>query len=191
VHLHQSTNCTKLPALLKQETCHQTRLGSPQHATGTTLSVEPQHPPRTNGSHFDLPNQEGAFLLLEFRTSMARQFPFAVIPPNATSESLRTERPMLWKAILTAASCLKPSRQVAMGQELIEEFSTRLLLNGEKSLDLLQALPIHIAWSVIPLCTMSSSCFLPHCTLTHPLTLEQVSLPLNNQSTNGESDGFG
>jgi hypothetical protein len=58
---------------------------------------------------------------------------------------------MLWKAILTAASCLKPSRQEAMGQELMEEFSTRLLLHGEKSLDLLQALLIHIAWLVNPL----------------------------------------
>lgn len=139
--LHQASS------FIEARTCHQTRLGSPQHATGITLSIEPQHTPRTNGSHFDLPNQEGAFLLLEFRTSMARQFPFVVIPPNATSESLRTERPILWKAILTAASCLKPSRQEAMGQELIEEFSTRLLLNGEKSLDLLQALLIHIAWS--------------------------------------------
>lgn len=134
--------------------------------------MEPQHTPRTNGSHFDLPNQEGAFLLLEFRTSMARQFPFVVIPPNATSESLRTERPILWKAILTAASCLKPSRQEAMGQELIEEFSTRLLLNGEKSLDLLQALLIHIAWLVNLLRTRSCSDFLRHRTLTHPLKLE-------------------
>lgn len=164
--LHQASSLTET------RTCHQTRLGSPQHATGTTLSIEPQHPPRTNGSHFDLPNQEGAFLLLEFRTSMARQFPFVVIPSNATPEGLRTERPMLWKAILTAASCFKPSRQEAIGQELIEELSKRLLLNGEKNLDLLQALLIHIAWSVTSLRTMSSSEFLRHCTLTHPLRLE-------------------
>jgi hypothetical protein len=159
-------------SLVETNPCHQSKLNSPQQNTSTALLIDPMYPPRTNVSLFDLPNQEGAFLLLEFRTSMARQFPFVVIPPNATSESLRTERPMLWKAILTAASCLKPSRQEGMGQELIEEFSTRLLLNGEKSLDLLQALLIHIAWSVIPSCTMSSSKFLRHCTLTHPLTLE-------------------
>ena len=164
--LHQASS------LAKTRTCHQSGLGSPQDTTGTASWIEPQHPPRTNGSHFDLPNQEGAFLLLEFRTSMARQFPFVVIPPNSTSEILRAERPMLWKAILTAASCLKPSRQEAMGQELIEEFSTRLLLNSEKSLDLLQALLIHIAWSVLSLCTMASSDFLRPCPLTHPLRLE-------------------
>lgn len=79
---------------------------------------------------------------------MAPQFPFVVIPPEATSECLRKERPMLWKAILTTASCLHPSRQEAMGQELVEEFSTRLLLKAEKSLDLLQALLIYLAWLV-------------------------------------------
>ena len=77
---------------------------------------------------------------------MAPQFSFVAIPPEATSDSLRTERPMLWKAILTAAYCLKPSRQEAMGLELVEEFSTRLLLKGEKSLDLLQSLLIYLAW---------------------------------------------
>lgn len=106
-------------------------------------------------SHFDLPNQEGAFLLLEFRTTMAPQFPFVVIPPDATSESLRSERPMLWKAIVTAASCLNPSRQEAMGFEIMEEFGTRLLLKSSnfsrvQLLDLLQALIIHIAWLVTP-----------------------------------------
>ena len=162
--LHQGSS------LAETRTCHQTRLSSPQHVTGTALSIMLQQPLRTNSSHLDLPHHEGAFLLLEFRTSMARQFPFVVIPPNSTSEILRAERPMLWKAILTAASCLKPSRQEAMGQELIEEFSTRLLLHGEKSLDLLQALLIHIAWLVNPLSTMSSSDCLRHCTLSHPLT---------------------
>ncbi|KAE9365265.1 hypothetical protein N431DRAFT_549513 [Stipitochalara longipes BDJ] len=102
--------------------------------------------PQFKRSHFDLPNQEGAFLLLEFRTSMAPQFPFVVIPQEATSESLRNERPMLWKAIVTAASCLNPSRQEVMGWEIMEELTTRLLLKAEKSLDLLQALLIHIAW---------------------------------------------
>ncbi len=151
--LHQASSFAEARA------CNQMRLSSPQHANGTTFSIEAQHPPRKTGSHFDLPNQEGAFLLLEFGTSMGRQFPFVVIPPNATSENLRTERPIVWKAILKAASCLQASRQEAMGQELIEEFSTRLILNGEKSLDLLRALLIHIAWSVIPLCTIFFSDF--------------------------------
>jgi hypothetical protein len=124
----------------------QSGLGSSEHDTGPSSSTGFQHSSQTNGTHFQLPYQESAFLLLEFRTSMAHQFPFVVVPPEATSESLRAERPMLWKAILTAASCLKPSQQEAMGLELVEEFSTRLLLKGEKSLDLLQSILIYLAW---------------------------------------------
>lgn len=99
-------------------------------------------------SPFDLPHREDAFLLLEFRTAMVPQFPFVVIPPEATSKSLRRDRPVLWKAILTAASCHNPPRQEAMGRDLMEEFTKRLLLGAEKSLDLLQALLVHLAWSV-------------------------------------------
>jgi hypothetical protein len=128
----------------------QVGLDSAQHNTGTpsSTSSQPSYAPQVGGSCFNIPNQEDAFLLLEFRTSMAPQFPFVVIPPEATSESLRRERPMLWKAVLTAASCFDPARQEAMGWELIEEFSTRLLLKAEKSLDLIQALLVHLAWSV-------------------------------------------
>jgi hypothetical protein len=137
---------------------HQT-LEFPEACSNPQAGTESDHPrirhspvtitPQFKRSHFDLPNQEGAFVLLEFRTLMAPQFPFVIIPPEATSESLRIERPMLWKAIATAASCLNPSRQEAMGWEIIEEFTTRLLLKAEKSLDLLQALLVHIAWLVL------------------------------------------
>lgn len=92
--------------------------------------------------------QEAAFLLIEFRTQMAPQFPFVVIPPDSTAEGLRREKPMLWKAVMTAASYHKPIRQEAMGWKLMEEFSTRLLMKAEKSLDLLQAMLVHLAWLV-------------------------------------------
>ncbi|KAE8454439.1 hypothetical protein EG329_000061 [Mollisiaceae sp. DMI_Dod_QoI] len=95
---------------------------------------------------FDLERRHAAFLLLEFRTQMAPHFPFVVIPPDATSDSLRLEKPMVWKAVMTAASYHKPLRQEAMGWKLMEEFSTRLLMKAEKSLDLLQALLVHLAW---------------------------------------------
>jgi hypothetical protein len=78
---------------------------------------------------------------------MALQFPFVVIAPDATSESLRRERPMLWRSIVVAASYHNPRRQIALGWKLMEEFSTRILLKAEKSLDLLQALLVHAAWS--------------------------------------------
>jgi hypothetical protein len=54
---------------------------------------------------------------------------------------------MLWRSIVVAASYHNPRRQIALGWKLMEEFSTRILLKAEKSLDLLQALLVHVAWS--------------------------------------------
>ncbi|KAH7390286.1 hypothetical protein BKA64DRAFT_119659 [Cadophora sp. MPI-SDFR-AT-0126] len=53
---------------------------------------------------------------------------------------------MLWKAIMTAASYQNPLRQEALGWKLMEEFASRIMLRAEKSLDLLQALLVHLTW---------------------------------------------
>ncbi|KAH7311962.1 hypothetical protein BKA65DRAFT_158154 [Rhexocercosporidium sp. MPI-PUGE-AT-0058] len=96
--------------------------------------------------NFEFENREASFLLLEYRTQQAGQLPFVVIPGDSTSESLRRERPMVWKAIMTAASYQNALRQEALGWKLMEEFASRILLRAEKSLDLLQALLVHLTW---------------------------------------------
>ena len=102
-------------------------------ATDRSLSVEPD-------------DQEAELLLLEFKTNMTEQFPFVVIAPDSTSQSLQHEKPLLWKAIIVAASHEKSDRQLALGSKLMEDLTTRLLLRVERSLDVLQALLIFIAW---------------------------------------------
>ena len=102
-------------------------------ATDGSLSVEPD-------------GQEAEILLLEFKTNMTEQFPFVVISPEKTSQSLQQEKPLLWKAIMVAALHENSHRQLALGSKLMEDLTTRLLLKVERSLDLLQALLIFIAW---------------------------------------------
>ena len=102
-------------------------------ATDRNLSVEPD-------------DREAELLLLEFKTNMTEQFPFVVIAPDSTSQSLQHEKPLLWKAIMVAASHQTSDRQLALGSKLMEDLTTRLLLGVERSLDLLQALLIFIAW---------------------------------------------
>ena len=102
-------------------------------ATDRSLSVDPDDP-------------EAELLLLEFKTNMTQQFPFVVIAAESTSQSLQHEKPLLWKAIMVAASHEKSDRQLALGSKLMEDLTTRLLLGVERSLDLLQALLIFIAW---------------------------------------------
>lgn len=130
----------------------------PSSGSQQTVTVQVQTPgPRTSVPYdaflanplpydFEIENREAVFLLLEFRMQMATQCPFVVIHPDTTSESLRRKKPMLWKTIMTAALYHHPARQEALGWKLMEEFSTRLLLKAERSLDLLQALLVHLMW---------------------------------------------
>ncbi|KAJ5291799.1 hypothetical protein N7478_001050 [Penicillium angulare] len=56
------------------------------------------------------------------------------------------ERPFLFKAMVMVASYRNRPFQHQMGTKLTEEVGKRLLVDGERSLDLLQGLLIHIAW---------------------------------------------
>ena len=101
--------------------------------TNRSLSAEPDE-------------REAEAILLEFMTNMTEQFPFVVVAPESTPQSLQRERPLLWKAISVAASHENLHRQLALGSQLMENLTTRLLFGVEKSLDLLQALLIFTAW---------------------------------------------
>lgn len=76
-------------------------------------------------------------------------FPFVVIPTDMTPEELLRDRPLLWKAVMMQGLYFSARRQVAMGDELLNTIVTMAFLESKKSLDLLQALEILIAWSVI------------------------------------------
>lgn len=114
--------------------------------SSSTLSPYDTYVTQPQVYNFELENREASFLLLEYRTQQADQLPFVAIPPDTTSQSLRRERPMLWKAVMTAASYQNALRQEALGWKLMEEFASRILLRAEKSLDLLQALLVHLTW---------------------------------------------
>ena len=90
--------------------------------------------------------REAENMLSEFRANMTEQFPFVIIHPDTTSQFLFEERPLLWKAIMVAASHGNSDRQLALGADMFEDLITRLLFRAEKSLDLLQALLVFIAW---------------------------------------------
>lgn len=81
-----------------------------------------------------------------FKTSMARYFPFVVIDDHISAEELGRTKPFLLDVILVAAFHRDSGRQSALGKEIIEHLSRRMLFDGEKSLDLLQGLLVYISW---------------------------------------------
>lgn len=106
---------------------------------------------------------ETEMLLNRYRTLMAGNMPFVVLPPsNAELES----KPVLLQAVLTVAvsplyldsvkrnSLTHPfpqhfhdyPKQHVLVKQLIRDISERTLINGEKSLDIVQAILVLVAW---------------------------------------------
>ncbi|KAF7957987.1 hypothetical protein EAE96_003554 [Botrytis aclada] len=78
--------------------------------------------------------------------SRASSFPFVLLPPQASLESLRHERPMLLLGILASTSQNNIPVQHLLESELRETISSRTIVHGEKSIDLLQGLLLYLAW---------------------------------------------
>lgn len=84
---------------------------------------------------------------LKYFKSKAQAFPFVLCPEEGV-DNLRRERPFLLLAILTFAQGKNTRLQQALEHELKEGLGRRLIMNGEKSLDLLQGLLVYLAWLV-------------------------------------------
>lgn len=92
---------------------------------------------------------EACQILVDFHSHFMPLFPFVVLPIDIGHEELRRDRPLLWKAIMMQGLYFSARRQVAMGDELLNTIVATAFLESKKSLDLLQALEILIAWLVV------------------------------------------
>ncbi|KAJ8064867.1 hypothetical protein OCU04_007175 [Sclerotinia nivalis] len=83
--------------------------------------------------------------LREF-ASRASAFPFVLLPPQTSLETLRHERPVLLLAVLASTGQNNLSHHHLLEKELRETISSRTIIHGEKSIDLLQGILLHLAW---------------------------------------------
>ncbi|CEL00477.1 hypothetical protein ASPCAL00077 [Aspergillus calidoustus] len=84
-------------------------------------------------------------LLDNFRR-MSAYFPFVRLPEDLTAESMVNDRPFLLLAAVTNGSSRYRHLQGALIEKFKEALSQSLILAGEKDLDLLQGLLLHLAW---------------------------------------------
>ncbi|KIW33082.1 uncharacterized protein PV07_04577 [Cladophialophora immunda] len=116
---------------------------------GCAKSTKPVEPARANThDHFRVtlaPVLEEK-LFSDFRTQMNIHFPFVVIPPHTTAVALREEKPFLFRTCITAAAQADPSLLRQLADELMRYIGERMLMKGEKSLDLLQGLLVFSSW---------------------------------------------
>ncbi|KAK4866695.1 hypothetical protein LT330_008248 [Penicillium expansum] len=84
-------------------------------------------------------------LLVRFR-GMASYFPFVRLSPAWTAASMAEDRPFLLLAVAAVASSKYCHLQGALIKQFKESLSQRVIIAGEKDLDLLQGLLVHLAW---------------------------------------------
>ena len=85
-------------------------------------------------------------LLHIFRNDFFPEFPFILLSSEDTSESLRHKNPFLLWSIVAATSYKDFRLQRRLGREIQRQIATRIIMDNEKSLDLLQGLLVHLAW---------------------------------------------
>lgn len=78
-------------------------------------------------------------------TKVVPNFPAVPFPPGTTAKTVRKEKPILFLAILSGTSYganIPATTQTALEKELREVFATCMWKNGEKNLQLIQALQV-------------------------------------------------
>ena len=84
-----------------------------------------------------------------YREKMAPHFPVVVFPPHVTAGQVRQTKPILFLAILSVASRHKHSDlQLTLSREITQTYADRVIIKGEKSLELVQAMQVSTIWHV-------------------------------------------
>ena len=83
--------------------------------------------------------------LIDFQTYKAKYIPYVHIPLTTTAQELRRERPFLWLCIM-AVSSRSTSEQQLLGCKVRERIAQEMVIQSEKSLDLLLGILTFICW---------------------------------------------
>jgi hypothetical protein len=128
---------------------------SPESSKETGILTPRRSPPDLNTAYFaigdvidrGLVSTEKAQALLEsFRCKAAQNFPFVIIPPHTTLDSVRRNTPFLFLTIIASLSVDNSPLQRQLGEEIRIQIHRRMFLGFESSLELLQGLLVHLAW---------------------------------------------
>ena len=87
-------------------------------------------------------------IFLKFHKDMSSQVPAVVFPEGTTADEIRTHKPTLFLAILNAGSVgiLPYELQAEITDELMRMVAIDVVMKGEKSLELVQAIQITCFW---------------------------------------------
>ena len=89
-------------------------------------------------------------LFTRYTKEMTPHLPAVVFPPSMTAATLRKTRPYLFLAIMAIASSEMAQLQRQLANEVTHLIAEKLVINGEKSVELVQALLITVIWYYPP-----------------------------------------
>jgi hypothetical protein len=95
----------------------------------------------------DFGNEDPEILLSIFRDEMSQYFPFVVVPPGILAKDLRRTRPSWYTAIMAVAT-RSSKQQVLLGNMVMQQLAERIVVNIERSIDLLLAILTYAGWFV-------------------------------------------
>lgn len=96
-------------------------------------------------SQLDLGSEDADHLLNIFRNDMNPSFPFISIPDSVTASELRRDRPSLYTSVIAVVS-RSTSRQISLGKLLMKQLADRMVIGGERNMDLLLGVLTFSAW---------------------------------------------
>lgn len=145
---HRTTVCMSGDSLANSELREGPELGEEQNTTRNTLEP-PWHSSTAISAAWITDLGLGPVILehlLESFRGMTSYFPFVRLSNACTVASMSKDRPFLLLAAVTAASSKYCHIQDALVRRFKEYLSERVIIAGEKDLDLLQGLLVHLAW---------------------------------------------
>jgi len=95
--------------------------------------------------------QEAEECFVRFTEVMLPHFPVVVFPPGTTASIIRRKRSVLFLAILGAAcGYLGEGIQKMVMDEVMKTYADRIIMSGDKNLDLVQAIQVSAIWYFPP-----------------------------------------
>jgi hypothetical protein len=113
--------------------------------TASNPPISPIEPPSVPPCIYQPTPLEAAEDLLTFRKYMLIFLPFVHLPTTITSEKLKESSPFLWFSVMTV-TCKNVDRRLAMSEAVKKFVAQKMILEHEKSLDLLFGLLVIMGW---------------------------------------------
>jgi hypothetical protein len=85
-------------------------------------------------------------LFARYNDHMVQHLPAVVFPPGVTAAEIRKNKPILFLSIMSASSSEDPVTQRTLVRELMQIFADKVIVTGEKTLELVQALQVAVIW---------------------------------------------